>query len=43
MTSDKQQQEAPAVFKTWGRFYLFVLGLMIFLIILFYLFTRAFA
>ena len=37
-----QEQEAPPVFKTWKRFYWVVFLNLVFLIILFFVFTRAF-
>ncbi|GEM_PF-7090448 len=36
------QIDHPPFFKTWGRFYSFVLGELIFLIILFYWFRMVF-
>lgn len=32
----------PPVFKTWNRLYAFVLGFFVFLVLLFYLFTKWF-
>jgi hypothetical protein len=36
------QSEPPPLFKTWGRFYSFVLGELVLLIILFYWFRMVF-
>ncbi|MCB0583858.1 MAG: hypothetical protein KDD06_00800 [Phaeodactylibacter sp.] len=41
---DEQHNESPpALFKTWGRMYAFVLILHAIIITLFYIFTHAFA
>lgn len=35
--------EAPPIFKTWPRLYTFVICYLLFLIALFYLFTKTFS
>jgi hypothetical protein len=37
-----QQEEAPPIFKSWKRFYLVVFFNLVFLIVLFFAFTKAF-
>ncbi|HTY38052.1 MAG TPA: hypothetical protein VMH23_13125 [Bacteroidota bacterium] len=40
---DELAEERPPLFRTWRRLYTFVLAELALLIILFYLFTKAFA
>jgi hypothetical protein len=36
------EEERPPILKTWNRVYTLVIGVLVFLIILFYLFTNYF-
>ena len=39
---DNQENESPPFFKSWNGVYVFLMGNLFFLILLFYLFTRLF-
>jgi hypothetical protein len=41
-TSKNNSNDSPPIFKTWGRLYALVFFNLVFLVILFYFFTKAF-
>jgi hypothetical protein len=43
MTDIKDQEEKPPIFGSWNKIYAIVLGNLVLLIILFYLFTKYFS
>lgn len=41
--NDKKQDDKPPLFPSWNAWYIFVFAFLIFLIILFYYFTKKFS